>query len=540
MTNMGGYQTTSGGSPKGPRAIEQAIREQVEQLSYLPGSAAVAIKFIEIGKDPDAGPGDYERIVSSDSSLSAKLLSLANSSWFATRQQVTRLLQAINLLGINNVRTLSISYCMAGLHSRLKISKEDLDRYWQASLCKGVAARMFASARDKEFEDEAFMAGLFQDLAMPVMHATAPCALLELLEDPNATTVSQIVGERKQLGVDHTEVGRLLASRLELPEQYVDAIAFHHDPECLNKFCKSDVLSEAIQVASFFPHLPEQWHADDVAALKALLSEKASDLFPDTDTFLEDVQKEFDTMFAFFQPGESPQMRLSEMMAEACQELADATTHMMGQMNSMMIEAAKMGSVVHELAAEKEMLAGKQHRDSLTGVLNREGFKEQFERAIALTSRYQTSCAVMYFDIDRFKSTNDTNGHKFGDCVLQEVCNRVKSELRSNDLFGRVGGDEFVIFADNVDENETRDLADRIVKAVRHGPYVEGNAAEQKTISLGVLYVPRGQVPADPDTMVHLADKLMYVAKRSGMGQIRMRPYSADIAEDEFSKQADT
>jgi HD-like signal output (HDOD) protein len=99
--------------------LEQRIRSKIETLSYLPTTAAVAMKFIELGKNPEAEPAEYAKVISSDSALSSKLLALANSPWFGVRNKVTSVRLAVNLLGLGTVRTLAISYCMAGLHNGL-------------------------------------------------------------------------------------------------------------------------------------------------------------------------------------------------------------------------------------------------------------------------------------------------------------------------------------------------------------------------------------------------------------------------------------
>ena len=123
-----------------PAEIKLELRRKVEQLSYLPTSVAAAVKFIELGKDPEASPADYEKVISSDAALSGKLLALANSSFFGVRHQINSVIKAINLLGLGNIRALGISHCMSGLYNHLKIPAEYMKRYWQASLCKGVAA----------------------------------------------------------------------------------------------------------------------------------------------------------------------------------------------------------------------------------------------------------------------------------------------------------------------------------------------------------------------------------------------------------------
>lgn len=515
------------GCGDGAAAYAQAIRQAVDQLTHLPGSASVALRFIEIGRDPDSDPADFEKIISSDTNLSAKLLALTNSSWCATRYRVTKISQAINLLGMNNVRTLVISYCMAGIHSRLKLPADQIQRYWQAALCKGVAARTVAQAAAPSLADEAFMAGLFQDIALPVMHHAAGASMLSILEDHDLDAGGRIAAERRLLGVDHAEIGALLATKLELPEPYLSAVACHHDEDRLNSSIGSQALFTAIRVAALFPHVPGLWHAADIERLATVVTDVVADRFPSRESFLNEVQKQFDGLYGYFQPGESSELRLEDMIAEACDELADATTHMVWQLHSLVAEAAVRDAQVNELTAQHRQLNDERRRDSLTGVLNRVGFLAEASACIQSAMRHGKPLALMYFDVDKFKSTNDTYGHQFGDYVLTEVCERVAGQMRGGDLLGRIGGDEFVILLKDVQDAEVRLVSDALMKAVRHGPFAKDKIAETKTISLGVVTVPVGQCDdVDVQTLINDADALMYMAKRAGPGQIRMRTFT--------------
>jgi HD-like signal output (HDOD) protein len=106
MTTVAG-QTLAG--PAGAGKLQQQVRARIESLSDLPTTAAVAIKFVELGKNPEAEPNDNARVISADSSLSSKLLALANSSWAGVRTKVTTVKMAVNLLGLGTVRALAIS-----------------------------------------------------------------------------------------------------------------------------------------------------------------------------------------------------------------------------------------------------------------------------------------------------------------------------------------------------------------------------------------------------------------------------------------------
>ncbi len=523
-----GQTTDSKASEAG--GLEDRIRQEVDRLTYLPGSVAVAIKFVDLGKDLDADPADYERTIASDAALGTKILALANSAWFGVRSEVTKILQAVTLLGLSSIRTLAISYCMAGLHNRLKIPPEDAKRYWQASLCKGVAAKTFAASVAPTMEDEAFLAGLFQDLAIPVIHSVAGEAVLAILRNPNVDAAAQIGEERIAFGVDHCEAGRWLATKLELPEAYIDAIGFHHDPDCIARFIQPDVLAEAIKVASLFPHVPEQWRKADIEALGALLPETSSAKFRDREAFLETVQKEFETLYGFFEPGQQPELRLADLVTGACEEIADSTTRMVGQVRDLMNDAARTGELVHHLVTDHQRLIDETRLDALTGALNRSGFLAEGTKAVEAAGRYAAPFAVLYCDVDGFKETNDKYGHHFGDFVLRGLSGRIRGCVRKTDLVGRLGGDEFALVLTDVPANRALMIVDAIMRGIREEPFVKGKVAVTRTLSVGVLCVPGSRCVYDFEALLSQADALMYRAKRSGPGQLRMGSWKSSPA----------
>ena len=105
--------------------------------------------------------------------------------------------------------------------------------------------------------------------------------------------------------------------------------------------------------------------------------------------------------------------------------------------------------------------------DSLTGIFNRHMLDKTLEYNIALAQRYGTPLSVIFFDIDKFKKINDTHGHEFGDYVLKEIAKYVQENIRQTDIFGRWGGDEFLIIILEAEENNTAEFAKNIDDLIR-------------------------------------------------------------------------
>lgn len=156
---------------------------------------------------------------------------------------------------------------------------------------------------------------------------------------------------------------------------------------------------------------------------------------------------------------------------------------------------------LQEANTQLELLAS---RDSLTGVGNRRYFQAGAEREMKRARRHGSALSLLMFDLDGFKQINDQDGHAAGDAVLQRVAASVQAELRTNDLFARYGGDEFVLLLPDTPLASARQMGDRLRNRVQ----AEAGVA----ISLGAA----GYLAADNhlDTLVQRADAEVLSAKR--------------------------
>lgn len=501
----------------GPGNLQQKIKARIDALSYLPTTAAVAVKFVELGKNPDADPADYARVIQADSALSSKLLALANSSWAGVRTKVTNIRMAVNLLGLGTVRTLAISYCMAGLHNELHLSPAESEEFWESSLSKAVAARRLAALLDKHVAEEAFVAGLFQDFALPVMYSVEK-SYLDLLRGAGAGIEAQLQQERELFGLDHTEVGRSLAQKLELPDLFVDAIAFHHHADRLGELVPSAALREGTFAAGLLPHAMNAWSRVDADALKDVLKARVAKV--DATAFLADVQDEFAKVYAFFHEGAAPQAQLPQLLIDTAREAADNTTILVGQINEFINKAAAGGG---SATPPPDPRAEEAKRDPLTGVLNRGGFTTAAQDVLAQAARYGTGLALCYLDVDRFKQVNDRLGRAFADAALQQIVARMRAAVPEKVLVGRWGGDEFVVLLDSCTKEEAIELVEGILREVAASPVTVNNTAAPVTVSAGLLCArPSNQVQT-LELLISAATRLIATARSAGGNQVASR-----------------
>lgn len=153
--------------------------------------------------------------------------------------------------------------------------------------------------------------------------------------------------------------------------------------------------------------------------------------------------------------------------------------------------------------------------DALTGLANRRRFEETVPLALARVKRMDRGLALMFLDLDRFKSINDTFGHAAGDQVLSTFGQRLVSCVRSTDLVARLAGDEFVVLLEGLNHpDECHLLAAKVNAAARAPIPFEGGVLEI-TASVGIAYVPAGS-HCTPDELLRHADAALYQTKERG------------------------
>ncbi len=163
--------------------------------------------------------------------------------------------------------------------------------------------------------------------------------------------------------------------------------------------------------------------------------------------------------------------------------------------------------------------------DSLTGLVNRAGFEQKLADAMAHSQTSGALIAVMYLDIDHFKSINDTHGHHAGDLLLKAFGSRLSLMLRSADTIARLGGDEFTIIMQELGRmDDAEAIAAKIVHAIQ-SPFFLEEISVSITVSLGLAFYQSGT--GDPKALIRQADEMLYLAKEAGRNAYRAAPFTA-------------
>ena len=227
MPEMRTKEETAGDSAhsSAKRASVEKILRHVTEVSTLPH---VALRVLEVARDPNSSAGDLRVIVEGDPSLSARVLRCVNSAAYGLRVEITSLQQAISYLGFNQIRNLAITASV----SEVFRSEEAIATYrrtdlWRHMVSVGVCARLIASRQRLSNFEEAFLAGLLHDIGIVLEDQHCHEAFREIL--PGLVDGGSLTeAEQQHLGFDHTTLGNRIAESWRFPPAVCAGIRFHH------------------------------------------------------------------------------------------------------------------------------------------------------------------------------------------------------------------------------------------------------------------------------------------------------------------------
>jgi diguanylate cyclase (GGDEF)-like protein len=158
-------------------------------------------------------------------------------------------------------------------------------------------------------------------------------------------------------------------------------------------------------------------------------------------------------------------------------------------------------------------------RDPLTHAVNKRGFAEALAKEFGFAHRHGRPLSVIAFDVDHFKRVNDTHGHAAGDYVLKRLAEVVVSSIRLEDLFARVGGEEFAIVLRDIPIDRALDCAERLRGSVEKTAFQMAGVLIPVTISIGIAMLHAAS-HASAEALVEAADRALYEAKRTGRNRV--------------------
>lgn len=497
--------------------------KKIWSSNNLPTLPSVAVRLVDMSKDPNVPMSKVVNVVRTDPAIAAKILKAVNSSYFGLRSEVMSIENAVPLLGTTVVTSLALSFSIAPDSVKCGGLEKHFQSFWLQSIITAVTAEQLGKRyASLGLPCEYFLAGLFADLGRLAILRTIPDdyrAVLDLCEESDEN-VRDI--EEQLLGFDHVEIGFRLMTEWKLPEALAQAVQFHEsntsvvmDQKDTNEF----ELIKAVKLSALIGEFFMSQHKATVQEQLHCFAKTSYGFSEDQlDEFLFVIREKMDAAGQMLSVDTSSLPDPSDLIAEANGQLADIALREHVGHSQTTEKFEELESKTRELQAENEHLQTKATRDGLTGLYNREYLMETFRQSMGRAIRSGKSLGIIFSDVDRFKSLNDTYGHQFGDDVLVGLAKLLQTTMRATDIVARYGGEEIVILAPDIESDELKMVTERVRRAVEAADFFEGERRVEVTVSLGACLVqPHGPIDEkDLLEIIRRADKAMYSSKANG------------------------
>ncbi|HET9130706.1 MAG TPA: GGDEF domain-containing protein, partial [Terriglobia bacterium] len=239
-------------------------------------------------------------------------------------------------------------------------------------------------------------------------------------------------------------------------------------------------------------------------------------------TLIDAVAQKSDEVLSQFNIESKKTQSYSEILQKANEELSRLNF----SCETLIVEFRESKARAELLAADLKIANSKLRnavfRDDLSGLYNHRFFHESLTGELEAAERYRHAVSVIMFDVDQFKTINDTHGHQIGDAVLKAVGQYLMRTSRASDIPARYGGDEFVILLRDTSLEGALVRAKTICSEIAATPIQADGISVDITVSVGVAgYHQRS--PVSKNQLINLADKAMYKSKRDGRNRVSVQ-----------------
>lgn len=277
-------------------------RRKIERfIQKMPSLSTTVGKVLEICSRTDASPNELNKVISLDPVLTGQVLKLINSAYYSLMNKVTSLTRAITMLGMNTVKNMALSTAIIQSVAGSNKSKAlPTSRFWVHSIGVGVSAKLLAIAKGVAIQEreEFFIAGLLHDLGK-VPFGDEYIHVLSVASEEQRPLVEV---ERELLGIDHQEVGDLIAAKWKLSRAMAGCIGYHHDIDMAEEEDRS--LVSIVALANMYVNIHDIGYAGDSFPEHAnadMLLEYAGLDWPDLATISGSVENEIQKAQIFLQ-----------------------------------------------------------------------------------------------------------------------------------------------------------------------------------------------------------------------------------------------
>lgn len=507
--------------------------KRIWSSSQLPTLPTVAVRLVEVSRNPETELRDVIEVIKSDPALAAKIVKAANSSYFGIKTQIRAIDRAVPILGTTVSTSLALSFTLSDATMNRGSLGEYFRSYWKQSIVQAAAAEALGLRIAPPLANEFFLCGLLQDIGRLAMLKTIPQEYQPVLQAAHDKAVPLADEEAAQLGFDHVEIGSKLMDHWKLPEALVQSVQLHH-AGCAQLLAERDApqfplfaaTAISASVGDYFCAVTKG-HA--LERLRQLTTECFQFSDADLEGFLRQCDERIDEAAHLFNVDVTDLGDPADLMEQAKEQLVQLALREHVASTQATVRQQEVEKEKEQLETRNRELQKQVLHDPMTKVYNRQFFDETLEREADRCRRTAAPLGVLFIDLDHFKSINDTCGHQFGDRVLQQVSQVFQSTIRASDVLARYGGEEFVILVSLPTEKSLERLAERVRQRVENEAFHHGDDRVPVTCSIGAAIAMPDRTERDVGkNLIAAADACLYEAKHGGRNRVR---YSSLVPE---------
>ncbi|MBI5577045.1 MAG: diguanylate cyclase [Deltaproteobacteria bacterium] len=495
-------------------SIENLIKENVKLFS----PPAIAVRILDAVKKEEGSFRELSGIIEADPALSARVLKIANSSFYALPYKVDSIDKALQIVGIETLKNTALSFVITGKMKGHEEGSFDFDFFWKRSITAAVGADLIASLINRK-TDETFVTALLQDIGIVIMYFGRSNEYLRVLDEKKSSGRPIEIVEKEIFGFDHQELGSEALKEWGLSENIYMPIRYHHfDGAAPEDFSvQADILLLSDWVSSVY-HGSKS--TEKLRSIREILGRKYGKSSDEVDALVDSAAEGTIEILSSFEIDPGEMKPFSQIMQEANEELS----RMNLSYEQLVVELKQAKETAEKLANElkdaNDKLREMAFRDGLTNLYNRRYFQELMELELDRSNRYKRQFSFIMFDIDHFKKVNDTFGHSAGDAVIREIASLANRMTRDTDMVARYGGEEFAVILPETDMRGALVLAERLRIAIEKLEVPWDGSALRATVSLGVTTCTPESGINDTAIIIDAADKALYNSKAAGRNKV--------------------
>ncbi len=504
--------------------MSQSIYEWIESGKNLPVLSGTIAELMNLTQSDDSSISQIADVIKRDVGLSAAIMRITNSSAFGLLRKITSIDQAVLLLGFTAVRNVALAVGIVDLFSPSESSF--LSKIWQRSILSGIAARELCSLSGNKNHEDAFTSGLLYDIGLIAFYAFDKELAYQLIERMESDGRLSLAEERELLGIDHIEVGGLLAEKWGLPDNIRLSILNHHNEPTRDPFNSNDTdvspiyyLSSLVGDIFYLGKKSDNIKdfMDKSHFLMGVEADKAEEL-------LHDIHPQLVEIASYFQINVGSENKYEEIVRQANEEILNIAISNEATKYHLTQAFNREKKLAEELDKKNQDLKAIARKDALTGLYNRKFLDEILEKEWYRSKRNNSPLSMAMADIDDFKKINDTYGHKAGDIVLIKIAEAFMNRLRKNDYVARYGGEEFAFIFPETDIGDASKITEILNRVVRDlDTSFNGNNRIDLSISCGVSTAYPAKEGDSVDDLMKRSDDALYDAKRSGKNKVMIK-----------------